>query len=84
MKRLKSGEDVFGQALWAACEGADVFEELERNDGYLDAMRTGGYFSDYEDWSPLEQKAMQFVKGKLLDIGCGAGRHSLYLQKKRL
>ncbi|MFX1598920.1 MAG: class I SAM-dependent methyltransferase, partial [Promethearchaeota archaeon] len=28
------------------------------------------------------KKAMEFVKGRVLDIACGVGRHSLYLQKK--
>jgi 2-polyprenyl-3-methyl-5-hydroxy-6-metoxy-1,4-benzoquinol methylase len=82
MKKLKPEEDAFGQKLWAAFNGREVFEICERDDGYIDAMKTKGYFADYEDWDPAEQKAMQFVKGNVLDIGCGAGRHSLYLQKK--
>ncbi len=30
----------------------------------------------------LEQKALQLAKGKVLDVGCGSGSHSLYLQSK--
>jgi 2-polyprenyl-3-methyl-5-hydroxy-6-metoxy-1,4-benzoquinol methylase len=42
------------------------------------------YFLEYEDWPVFERKAIESVKGRVLDIGCGAGRHSLYLQKKGL
>jgi SAM-dependent methyltransferase len=82
MRKLKLEEDAFGQKLWAVFNGREVFEICERDDRYIDAMKMTGYFAGYEDWDPAEQKAMQFVKGKVLDIGCGAGRHSLYLQKK--
>jgi SAM-dependent methyltransferase len=82
MKKLESEEDAFGHALLAAHKGEEVHEIVERDDGFVDSMSTRGYFSDYEAWSPIEQKAMQFVKGRVLDIGCGAGRHSLYLQGK--
>ena len=82
MKKLKSEEDAFGHALLAVQKGKEVNEVVERDDGFVDSMSTRAYFSDYEAWSPIEQKAMQFVKGRVLDIGCGAGRHSLYLQGK--
>jgi cyclopropane fatty-acyl-phospholipid synthase-like methyltransferase len=31
----------------------------------------------------IEQKALLLAKGKTLDVGCGAGSHSLYLQNER-
>jgi cyclopropane fatty-acyl-phospholipid synthase-like methyltransferase len=31
----------------------------------------------------LEQKALLLAKGKILDVGCGAGSHSLYLQNEK-
>ena len=39
-------------------------------------------FRDFKKMPPLEQKALNLCKGSILDIGCGAGSHSLYLQKK--
>jgi SAM-dependent methyltransferase len=82
MKKLKPEEDAFGQEIWACYKGEEASEIVERDDGLVNSMPAKRYFSDYEAWSPVEQKAMQFVKGRVLDIGCGAGRHSLYLQGK--
>ena len=42
------------------------------------------YLSEYKDWPPHEKKAMKFAKGRVLDIGSGAGRHAIYLQNKGL
>jgi len=83
MKKLKPQEDAFGQEMWAYYKGEEAFEIVERDDGYFNASPKGPglYFLQYEDWDPIEKKAMEFVKGRVLDIGCGAGRHSLYLQK---
>jgi SAM-dependent methyltransferase len=87
MKRtrlLKPEEDAYGQEIWAFYQGREVFEIVERDDGYISAASVlpKMYFSEYEDWPPHEKRAVEFVKGRVLDIGCGAGRHSLYLQSK--
>ncbi len=41
-------------------------------------------FREFDEMPVLEKKALELAKGKVLDIGSGAGSHSLYLQKKGL
>lgn len=83
LDRVKAERDAFGQELWAAYSSQEVCEIVERDDGYFSSRPSYQvYFSEHKDWPSIEQKAMEFAKGRVLDIGCGAGRHSLYLQEK--
>ncbi|MBN1161957.1 MAG: class I SAM-dependent methyltransferase [Dehalococcoidales bacterium] len=86
---LTDKQDAFGHEIYdyfkRGKQGSPILEIVERDDGYIDFH--GGpeaYFSEYKDWHPYQKKAMKYVRGRILDIGCGAGRHALYLQKNEL
>ena len=79
---MKPEEDAFGQMIWSCYRGKEVFEVWERDDGHISVDEPETYFLEYEDWALHHRKTMEFVKGRVLDIGCVAGRHSLYLQEK--
>lgn len=75
-------KDLFGQAIFdfyhdkkqILLTSTDISEEDELDLSYL--------FRTFEDMPKLEKKALKLCKGKILDIGAGAGCHSLYLQEK--
>jgi SAM-dependent methyltransferase len=46
-----------------------------------DTMPLSYLFRSFKEMPILEQKALKAAKGSVLDIGAGAGSHSLYLQK---
>lgn len=48
-----------------------------------DEMSVAYLFRNFNEMPKIEQQAMQLSKGKILDVGCGAGSHSLYLQNER-
>lgn len=82
MDRMK---DAFGNAYLEANKKRrpnhnEVRLILERDDGYITSIPAGPFFKTYKDWSDNNKRAMDFVEGKVLDIGCGAGKHTLYLQ----
>ncbi len=77
--------DVYGRMMFDHFQGKEVTEIVERSDGLIDVTSGPGvYFSVYEEWMPEEQEAVAYARGRTLDIGCGAGRHALYLQEQGL
>jgi SAM-dependent methyltransferase len=54
----------------------------ETNISEADEMSVDYLFRSFNEMPKLEKKALQLCKGTVLDVGCGAGSHSLYLQEK--
>ena len=80
---IKHDEDAFGNALYDFHLGRGGFEVMERDDGYLDVLDgPQHYFSEYHEWPEHHKEALTLVRGSVLDIGCGAGRHALHLQSR--
>ena len=86
---LTDKQDAFGHEIYDYFKDIKrrrpIMEIVERDDGYID--NSGGpeiYFSEYKNWPSHYKKAIKYARGRVLDIGCGAGRCSLYLQGKGL
>ena len=76
-------KDLFGKALLDFQNGnysEDITTSTNISDE--DVLPLPYLFRDYKDMPKLEQKALKLSKGSVLDVGCGSGSHSIYLQKK--
>ncbi len=75
--------DAFGRALLDWVRGGDDPEVYERDDGYLDVGAGHELFlADYRGWPTPERQAMRYVRGRVIDVGCGGGRVALHLQQR--
>jgi len=80
---MKKHQDAYGREIYDHYQGESGYEIVERDDGYVDVSSGPEmYFTAYRDWGSHLQKAVAYARGRVLDVGCGAGRHSLYLQAR--
>jgi SAM-dependent methyltransferase len=62
-----------------------VPEIIERDDGYFEeGAGPEVYLSSFSQWPRGERRAMREMRGRVLDVGCGAGRVALELQARGL
>lgn len=57
--------------------------QTETSISELDELPVDYLFRDFDEMNKIEQKALKLANGKVLDIGAGAGSHSIYLQNER-
>ncbi|PJJ10742.1 methyltransferase family protein [Flavobacterium sp. 1] len=77
-------KDLFGKAILdyqTNNKPEDLITETSISEE--DEMSVAYLFRGYTEMPKIEQKALQLAKGKVLDVGCGAGSHSLTLQNDR-
>lgn len=91
--------DAFGEMIrdaWAVHTGVGprplaggrwprpVIEVIERDDGLINGAPAAHYLSEPADWRPFDRRALRLCRGRVLDIGAGAGRAALELQHREI
>ena len=76
-----SNDDIYGDALLDFQKG-NFTEDIKTYStiGGEDIYPLHYLFRNFEEMPVLEQKALELANGNILDVGCGSGSHSLYLQ----
>jgi SAM-dependent methyltransferase len=56
-------------------------EIIERDDGFITSAGLN-YFAPVRRWPAVERRALRYIRGRVLDVGVGAGRVALELQAR--
>jgi len=77
-------KDLMGKAVWDYFRNENPEDlQTETSISELDELPVAYLFRDFDEMNDIEQKALELAQGKVLDIGAGAGSHTLYLQNER-
>ena len=85
IKGLEVEEDAFGNNIHDCYQTGNHYagyEIEERDDGRFTMYGdSNAYFEPLEDWTQTQQQLAHQIKGKVLDVGCGGGKHALFFQE---
>ncbi|GAB2579438.1 hypothetical protein Aab01nite_55250 [Paractinoplanes abujensis] len=59
-----------------------VIEVIERDDGLINGAPADHYLGGPDEWQPHDHRALRLCRGHVLDIGAGAGRTAVELQRR--
>ena len=77
-------KDLMGRAIWDYYYRENPEDlQTETSISELDDLPVSYLFRNYKEMNALEKKALELASGKVLDVGAGAGSHSLYLQNDK-
>ena len=74
-------KDLFGHALsqfYFKKDPAKLYSES--NISHWDEYPLTHLFRGFDQMPEIERQALSLAQGKILDVGCGASSHSVYLQ----
>lgn len=74
---MRDRADAFGHTIWEAHRTGASLHVMQRDDGFVDVMDAAVYLAPPPRWSAHERRAIGLARGRVLDVGCGAGRHDV-------
>jgi len=73
---------LYGQAMLDYLRSRAARLTIERDDGLREPGSVRYLFRPYRKWPSTERRGIRWARGRVLDVGCGAGRAALYFQRK--
>lgn len=84
MSKLDKNPDVFGNAISDFFHYGKAEDIIVHSHDFEDDLIPVYYlFRKFKEMPALEKTALKRCRGKILDVGCGAGSHSLFLQQEK-
>ena len=75
---MDESQDAYGRLVRAWQDGERPTEIVERDDGFIqESLGPATYFEPLRRWPAVERRALRWARGRVLDVGAGAGRVAL-------